>query len=301
MSATRSNLAALLLTVTLLAVASQATAEEVARRVTLTLLVTDVRGERDTPEQVALRKQKLAQEVVRRLRARLDAAGVKHADLLITEAAHVQVTVITREDRRWIEGLALAPGALAVRPVLRAGEQWAALGSYMPDSVELRQEEGSVDPRDGYLWSAKSAPLVSFVKANPLKQGATFVVPEGAGWRTLTLGEATITHHDVMGVSVEQDSTGGAWARIALATAVQTRWTAGDPTSTPSWAVVLDGEVLDRIQGTPPEQLRAELRLRCPATSAARPAQRACVGQIAGRLASHIPVMLTPYKYEEQR
>jgi hypothetical protein len=292
-----------LLVLLLLALAIPASAEDAARRVVLTLLVNDTtkKDDAESIEAARLRKQRIAEEAVRRLRTRFEAAGIKHADVLITEALHIQLALITREDRRWIEGLVLAPGELAVRPVLRVGDEWAAAGSHIPDVMELRQEEGSMDPRAGYIWSPSSAPLRAFVKAHAPKHGATMIVPEGAGWRTLTLGDPVISHHDIRRVSVEQDSMGGSWARITLAPSVQTRWDEADPTATSGWAVVLDGEVIERVTHAPPESLRAELRLRCPATSAALSAQRACVGQIAGRLASPIPISLTPYKFEETR
>jgi hypothetical protein len=311
MSATSSSrLTALLLLVLSLPLSAE---EPASRRVQLTLLVSDhptsqeaVGGDkakdapRDAAERARLRKLLIAQEASRRLRLRLDAAGVKHVEITINPNAHILLTLFTRQDRRWIEGLVLAPGELAVRPIVRAGERWATLSAQMGDELELRQEEGSMDPRDAYIWSADQRALSAFLKDHALPDTHSIVLPAAGGWRSLTLGQPIITHHDIRRVSVEQDSVGAAWARIALLPAVAQRWGAAAD-DTPGWAVLLDGELIDQLRDAPPEGLRAELRLRCPSSIGAPPAQRACVGQIAGRLASPIPVMLTPYKYDEPR
>jgi hypothetical protein len=242
-----------------------------------------------------------------RLRDRLKAAEIKRFSVTSDEPRTIVVRARGGVSRELLAGIVAPAGRFELRPVLSVGEGWVKAMRELPGGVKLRQEEGSVDPDDAYLWSADRAKLHAtatraaqrYLERESLDENAIEVAtyPAAGGWRTLALGSAVATQADVAHAAIRQGKTGETYVRLLFKRELSGHGlsNAGAEHSilgaSRTWAIVLDGEVVS-VMDRAANSLGNSLSVMAPEHLRTRDARRIWAQQVAGRLAAYMPITL---------
>jgi|SRR5690554_2345791 len=275
--------------------ASEAQAQRAQQRpdrsVRLTLVVEspEIEAEPDADKRHRARRL-LAEEVAERVLTRLKAIGVKDPRTIVNAQNHIQVIAHGAGSAQIVRGAILAPGKLEIRPVLESSPHWAELAGELPQGIELRQNPGRVSADRVHLWSADFATLHRFTRRLALGQTLVQVFPERNGWRTLDLGDVLATESQLGSVELRQSPAGIPFVQIELNAdaADKVRSAAAAPGANTTLAVVLDGEVVSLIHRTGGQALEVP----CPEHLRSHQSREAWAAQVAGRLATPIPVRI---------
>lgn len=254
------------------------------------------KGPGEDEELLRLKQTHQARLVADRLTRRLAVAGIKQYAVQPEGRGLVRVTAYGAVDRALLAGLVVPQGMLEVRPVRSAVSEWEDLAMRLPVGIELRHKDSAYGApnlaEDAFLWSSRREELEAFAKGMSLGGHEVMVYPEGTGWRTLVTQSSVASHRDVTGVSLHRTPRGVPFVAVKLETGVPgtVREAVGARMVT-HLAMVLDGEVVALLDYDP-AAFDHKLELTYPDTSAADDVQRRWVQQVAGRLASHIPLAL---------
>lgn len=245
----------------------------------------------------------LTQLTARSVRKRLKAAGIKDFSVTTPKAHEILVRVRGNASRAVLAGIVVPSGRLELRSVEEAGARWVRAAAHLPDGVELRQKEGSLDAAQAYLWSADAELLraaLASLEANPLHKSVLIdgarkieLYPAHGGWRTLVLSAPIATQQDVASAAIHQGKTGEPYVQLLfqkdLSDALESDRTLSMNAN--SWAVLLDGEVVS-VLSSRAHNLGASLNIKPPEPLRTRQARQGWAQQVAGRLAAYIPVRL---------
>ena len=239
-------------------------------------------------------RDEVGRRVTKRLRDRMDAAGVKFSTVERLEDGTLKITVNADLGRPLLEGIVVPAGDFALSPILKVGDRWASKSGEMPDGIELRQREESMDPRDAFLWSSSRSALEAFIEAVELPGSRVLTFAHAGGWRTVTLGEPVVTHEQLATSRIRSVRTGAPYVSLELSSDGQRRFRshrAGAATEG-SFAAVLDGEVVAMVDRT--ALTEGTLNLTAPDQIDGTTALANWARQVAGRLAAPIPVAVIP-------
>ncbi|RDV36568.1 hypothetical protein DV096_19135 [Bradymonadaceae bacterium TMQ3] len=260
------------------------------RTVRLTLVVEspDIEAEPDDTRRTRARRL-LAEEASKRILTRLKAIGVKDPRAIVTPQNHIQVVAPGALSAQVVRGALLAPGKLEIRPVAERSPHWTELAGQLPEGVEIRQNPGQVSPDRVHLWSADFATLHRFTRRLALGETRVEVFPTREGWRTLDLGEVLATEENLASSELRSSPAGIPFVQIELepGSAETLRGAASSHTST-TLAVMLDGEVVSLIHRTGGQALE----IPCPDHLRSHQSRQAWAAQVAGRLATPIPLTI---------
>lgn len=221
-----------------------------------------------------------------RIRARLEAAGVKEHLLKVQDATTLTLETGYNHERPWMVALLTARGHLEVRPVVEGKPDWLQLARTVPAGIELR---GDNPP---YLWAASRRRLQTWLKRISLADAVVKVFPdEGGGYRSISLGKEYGTHRDIADVTVHQSTTGAPFVSLEFDPAVGARLAASGASDVQRVAIVLDGDVIGFARA---KSLMSQTPVRISVPSGAvsddRKARHLWVRQVAGRLAAPLPI-----------
>ena len=235
---------------------------------------------------------KIAEEVVRRIGKRLDAAGVKSHDVDFDDDRNITVTAYGNHSTPIIKGAVIPSGHLEVRPVLVNDSPWMSLSSELPEDVELKGEPGIFRTDRLYLF-AHSASLLDQTLSNYAPEGMDFeIFPHDDGWRSLRLGPTAATESEVQKARLASNPTGLPYVSISLsARAAQSIRSIASAEQVRYLAIILDGEVV-ALQSFSERNFSETLIVDPPAHLQSTEARDQWATQVAGRLATPIPVQL---------
>lgn len=251
----------------------------------------------------AQKRAALTQLTARHIRTRLKAAEIKDFSVTRSGLSTILVRVRGHVAREVITGIVVPRGQLELRPVQPAGAYWLRASAALPAGVQLRQEQGSLDADQAYLWSADAQTLRDALQVLEASAGPGIAAPGGAlkfaiypddaGWRSLALSSPIATHRDVASASIRQGKTGEPFVQLLFQNDLGHAFQANTAVSADasSWAVLLDGEVVSLLSSRA-QNLGNSLNIKAPAPLRTRSARQAWAQQVAGRLAAHIPVAL---------
>lgn len=289
-------LVALLGTSALLAgpMASSAEAQRVQRspdrtvRLTLVVESPEIEAEPDENQRTRARRL-LAEEASERIITRLKAIGVKDPRAIVTPQNRIQVVAPGALSAQVVRGALLAPGKLEIRPVNEHSPHWTELAGQLPAGVEIRQNPGQVSPDRVHLWSADFTTLHRFTRRLALGETRVEVFPTRDGWRTLDLGEVLATEDDLASSDLRSSPAGIPFVQIELeAGSAEKIRSATASSASPMLAVMIDGEVVSLIRRTGSQALE----IPCPDHLRSHQSRQAWAAQVAGRLATPIPLTI---------
>ena len=237
----------------------------------------------------------IAERLVKRIRKRLTAAGIKFTNVQVTEdATTIVVEADPDHDVQMLEGLVIPPGEFAVRAVQQVGRRWVEMTDEMPDGVELRTGEDALDRDDAYVWSESRRRLESFLADVEIPSADLAVYATGGGWRSVTLGDALATHEDVRSTEIRRVRTGAPFVAVELDPEAKAAFENIAKPKGLRFAAVLDGEVVSLMKPTAlSEHL---LSIPAPEYLSGFEALMGWARQVAGRLAARIPVQMVPLR-----
>ncbi|TXD37237.1 hypothetical protein FRC98_10935 [Lujinxingia vulgaris] len=269
---------------------AQRTQRHSDRTVRMTLVVESPQIEAEPDENKRTRARRLlAEEAAERIITRLKAIGVKDPRAIVTPQNHIQVVAPGAASAQVVRGALLAPGKLEIRPVSESSPHWIELASQLPEGIEVRQNPGQVSPDRVHLWSADFATLHRFTRRLALGDTRVEVFPARDGWRTLDVGEVLATEEDLTTSELRSSPGGIPFVQIELGSdsAEKIRSATSSANSAPL-AVLLDGEVVSLIRRTGGQALE----LPCPDHLRSHLSRQAWAAQVAGRLATPIPLTI---------
>ncbi|RAL22440.1 hypothetical protein DL240_11380 [Lujinxingia litoralis] len=259
------------------------------RRVQLTLVVESPQIEAETDRDKQQRARRLlAQEAAERILTRLQTIGVKDPRVHVTSTNHIQVTAHGVSSPDVVRGALLAPGHMELRPVLPASPHWSSLPMALPDGIELRQNPGALGPDQVHLWSADFATLHRFTRRLALADILVQVFPDRQGWRTYDLGAPLATESSISSVELRASPSGIPFVQVELQPDAASKATAASNAPGATLALVLDGEIVSLIHRVPSQVLE----IPCPDHLRSHQSRQAWAAQVAGRLATPIPVRI---------
>ena len=231
----------------------------------------------------------IAEEAAKRVRKRLDAAKVKHWDVVV-DGNRIRVSVYSSFSRQRLASILVPDGKMTIRPVLSAGDRWLSKTGSLPEGVRLEQPGNSMRADDAYLWATSRRQLSRVLEDHPLPGLELAMYPSKNGWRSVAMGAPVADEESVQRADFVHSSTGGYYVRVHLnaASAPEKSNRYGGESR---WAMLLDGEIVRvwRISGA---QLDTTLHLSPPTHLSSKAARKMWCQQVAGRLAAQIPVPL---------
>jgi hypothetical protein len=235
--------------------------------------------------------EEMTREAAERLRKRIRAAEIKHWDVVTPGRNLIRVSVYSPYSRDRLASILVPDGAMSIRPVLAVGDEWTDRAEKIPEGVELRQPDESMQAEDAFLWSRSRRSLSSAVEAIPLPGVTVHVYPFEGGWRTVAMGAPVATHSSVRSASIERGNGGDVYVRLHLDAAGAAEQSNRSSGAGSAWAIVLDGEVV-RVWREAGTTLDTAISLRPPRHLGSKELGFVWAQQVAGRLAAHIPVPL---------
>ena len=236
-------------------------------------------------------REEIAKEVVKRIRTRVEAAEVKFQSVRMADNSTIEITADGDIGRELLVGIALPPGSFEFRPVKSAGADWLQLIGEMPPGVELRQGE-KLDEKDAFVFSESRSKLESFISKISLSEYDVHVFSTKEGWRTVALGEPAFSQENVRSGEIRQVQTGAPYVSLEVDGDGTHRFEAIKTEHEGRFAAVLDGEVVSVVEGS--AFSGGTLNLSAPENLSGKESLMRWARQVAGRLASPIPVKLIP-------
>jgi hypothetical protein len=267
-----------------------------ARRVEFQLFV-DGPGEEVEDRDRRMREHaEIAREAAERIEIRLDAIGVKNHRVRVNGQNGIDVTVYGRHDATAIKSAVIPPGRFQIRPVILDQGFWHDLDGELPDTVEIRQEPGSVQIDEVFLFSRNAVDLRRFMNRVAIAGGELYLFPHDDGFRTVQLGPALATDRDLASSELGQTPSAIPFVTIRLEAEVaqQLRATIADEGAR-QIGLILDDELIG-MQGFSHRQFSETLTLECPSFLRSVEARRHWALQVGGRLATPIPITLVEHQ-----
>lgn len=251
----------------------------------------DVPGPEDVGSELrAKTREKIAERVVDRLKDRMKAADIKFSTVDRVDSSTVKVGIEAEHSRELLRGLSLAPGQLEIRVVRRIGDRWQERASELPEGVELRQEEGEIEPERAHLWSEQRRPLAAYLRDVSFEEIDVLPYSTTDGWRSFALGETVVTHRNVEKTKIRKIPTGSPYVSVQLDAVGQKSFRNAADQLGGRLAVVLDGEIVGFVERA--SLTEGALHLSPPDPVAGGDALMRWARQIAGRLAAPLPVKI---------
>lgn len=284
---------ALIIAATLwLGLATSAEAQSRDNRVDLNIAVRPVDDDLDDADRRQRRHREIAREAARRLEIRLGVMDLKNFRVQVNDDNDIDVTVYGEHSADAIRGALVPAGELEVRPVIEEGQVWLDLADELPDGVSMRSPSANFQSDRLFLYASSPSPLRRIVERVALGSTMLTVFPHEQGWRTLRLGEALADASDIERVTIEKTPAGIPFVTLEFdSEAAQTTRAQAEADDVTHLAFVLDGEVVG-LHRFSSRQFSDSLSLDPPAHLRSRQARHRWAIQVAGRLASPIPVPL---------
>jgi hypothetical protein len=229
----------------------------------------------------------LLDQLSNRVRMRLGAADVQ--DFSVGQKRNlVEVTIYGDLSQSQAQGLVVPKGTMVVARAVELGDHWMRHSGQLPDTIEFRQPDGSLDPQEGYLWSKSYRELMNFIESESLESGMSVgLYPEKEGWQTIGYGKPIATESDLSDAEFRRTNDGAPYVRIDLKHAIE------EPTTTlgrdfSKWVVVVDGEIV-ALSGSVSANAQSRLNLSPPDQISESEARTNWARQIAGRLKAPYP------------
>lgn len=232
-------------------------------------------------------EKEILDQLTRRARMRLGAADLIDFSVSRTKGG---IDVIVRDNlsRHYVESLVVPRGKMVIARTIPLGGHWTKRSGKLPDSIEIRQPETSLDPEDAYLWSRSYKTLKDFTdnKANKPGVSVNFYPTEG-GWRTVGYGSPVATQDDLVDAEYHQTADGEPYVEIDLDSGIKGA-TNRLGENFAKWVITVDGGVV-AFSGSVSTQAKSRLTLSPPEQIAGDEAREKWARQIAARLKAPYP------------